>query len=272
MPIQSFSSRQRREEKFHDDWAASVGERELFFRQSFESPTAVENQCVLSSLGEISGKRILDLGCGLGDATIYFAKRGASVDAVDISGKMIALVKRFADREKIIEKISAKKMTAENLSYPDETFDFVYGNGILHHVDFKKAAGEVQRVLKRGGRAYFVEPLRYNPVINIYRSIAKEVRTIDEKPLTFDDIACFGDFFRKYHHKEFHLFTQLIFLWFFFVKGSNPNKERYWKKILLEGDKYRFVFNFLYKMDSIFLKFIPVAGRFCWNTVISVQK
>ena len=42
-------------------------------------------------------------------------------------------MKRFADREKIIEKISAKKMTAENLSYPDETFDFVYGNAATQY-------------------------------------------------------------------------------------------------------------------------------------------
>ena len=269
--MNKLTKRQLSEQKFHDKWALSVKKEDIFYNEAFEAPSALENQFILSKMGYIQNKSILDLGCGIGDASIYFAKKGAFVTSVDISPKMIALVKRHTDKMKLKKNIKSQVMVSEHLTFPSSSFDFVYGNGILHHVDFLKTASEIKKVLKKGGEGYFIEPLSYNPIIELYRKIARKVRTDDEKPLSLHDIEKFGSNFNTFYHSEFHLFTLLIYVWFFLVLRLNPNKVRYWKKFLADGHKYKTAVNFLAACDKLLLRFIPFINRFCWTTVIRIQ-
>lgn len=66
---------------------------------------------------------------------------------------------------------------------------------MLHHVNINDTAIEVKRVLKRGGICAATESLKYNPVINVYRYMASEVRTEDEHPLSCKDINNFKSIF-----------------------------------------------------------------------------
>lgn len=261
------------EREFHDKWAINIKLQDINYKGAFESVTAVENRYALSQMGSLKGKKILDLGCGMGDASIYFASKGARVYAVDISPEMIRLVKRVAFKTGYSKNIDAKVMLAEDLKFPSLYFDFVFGNGVLHHVVVKKALAEVYRVLKVGGVAAFVEPLEDNPVINIYRKIAKKVRTTTEEPLKYAKLDRLTNLkFKKSFHKEFHLVTLLIFLWFFVIERTNPNKERYWKKIIDDGKKVGRVFHILVKIDELIFKLIPPIKMFCWNTVLIYEK
>ncbi len=270
--MKSLTRRQINEKIFHDKWAKSISSRDFFYKETFESPTAIENHFILSQMGKLTGKKILDLGCGVGDASIYFAKKGADVKAIDISPKMVSFLKKFAKKEKVGRKIHSMVMPAETLLFSQSTFDYVYGYGVLHHVDFLKTASEIKRVLKKGAYGYFIEPLAYNPVIEVYRKMASQVRTDDEKPLSLADIKKFSSFFQTSSHNEFHLCTLLIFIWFYFGKKTHPNQERYWKKLLVEGYRYKRVFNILNNIDKILLQVFPFLSRFCWTTVIIVQK
>jgi ubiquinone/menaquinone biosynthesis C-methylase UbiE len=264
------NSRQEREEAFHDEWAASMGLEDILVRESFEASTALENQYVMGQLGPLKGKRILELGCGAGEGAVYFALQGAQVTATDISQGMVNLVSKVAEREGV--RVEAKKMFAEHVEYPDGTFDVVYGNGVLHHVDFRKAVGEAQRVLKPGGKAAFIEPLSYNPFINVYRRLAKTVRTEDERPFKFGDLKEMQMGFSRVHHKEFWFFTLWIFIYFFLIERVHPAKERYWKKVIKEAPRFEKTFRFLHALDKFFLKAFPFLRYFCWNTVIILEK
>ena len=73
-----------KEESFHDDWARSIQPHEVMVDEFFEACTAPENRLIMKKLGDVSGKKILELGAGLGEASVYFAKRGAEVIATDI--------------------------------------------------------------------------------------------------------------------------------------------------------------------------------------------
>ena len=80
-------------------------------------------------------------------------------------------------------------MDAHDLQFEDETFDFVYGDAILHHLNMVPALDEIFRVLKPNGKILFVEPLDINPVGKLVRSLSKKARTDDEQPLRLCDIT-----------------------------------------------------------------------------------
>jgi ubiquinone/menaquinone biosynthesis C-methylase UbiE len=264
------NERQATEEAFHDEWAKGMDPAEVLVKESFEAVTALENKYVLSQIGKLEGKRILELGCGAGEGSVYFAIHGAEAVATDISGGMIQVVKEVAKHHGT--QVEALKMTAEKIDFPDQSFDVVYGNGVLHHVDFRKAVAEAARVLKPGGKAIFIEPLSYNPVINVYRRIAQTVRTPDERPFRFPDLREMYPYFRQGHHREFWFSTLYIFLHFYLFERADPAKERYWKKVIKDAPKFSRLFRFLNGMDKGFLKVLPFLRYFCWNSVIVLEK
>ena len=78
-----------KESAFHDLWALSTPLEQIAVHEAFEAPTAVENRAILAAMGDLAGKRLLDVGCGLGESSVYFALRGALVTAVDLSPGMV---------------------------------------------------------------------------------------------------------------------------------------------------------------------------------------
>lgn len=260
------------EEHFHDEWAQSVKVSEIDISKQFNGITSPEYKEAITLLGDVQRKKVLNLGCGLGEEAVFLALKGAHVYAIDISSKMIEFSKKLAKKYKVEKKIFYYKMSAENLKFKNETFDAVLGCNVLHHVDLKKSTYEIKRVLKKNGVGVFVEPLTYNPIINIYRNMASHVRTDYEHPFTFDDIEMVGKHFRLVSHKEFQLFTLLIFVWFYIGERLHPNKVRYWKKIITDAYKYEKAFKILYTLDTIFLSIFPFLNKYCWVTVIRVRE
>lgn len=256
------------EETFHDNWAKEINPSELLVFETFESVTAVENKYTLDIFGNLVGKTLLDLGCGAGETAVYFALKGAKVTAVDISAEMLQITEKLS-RQYGVNVITIRSV-AEKLEFPDSSFDYIFGNGVLHHTQLSQAIKEIKRILKPGGKAIFVEPLNHNPVIHIYRILAKEVRTPTEHPIKFKDFKLMKKYFNQVNHKEFWLFSLLIFF-IFLLKGVHPSKERYWKKIIEEGDKYKASFIFFKKIDDLILKLFPYLGRLCWNTVVILE-
>lgn len=99
-----------------------------------------------------SGKRVLDVGCGLGNDTSRFARGGAIVTGIDISPHAIELAtKNFAQRGL---GGTFLVMDGEQLDFPDESFDLVYCHTVLHFTpDPAQMVREIQRVLRPDGLA-----------------------------------------------------------------------------------------------------------------------
>lgn len=258
------------EEHFHDGWAADIDVSKLLVEESFSSITAFENRYVLSKVGGVAGKKLLDLGCGAGEASVYFALQGAEVWALDISGGMLSVVERLARSRNV--SVHLVKGSAERLPIEDCFFDIVYGNGVLHHVDTGSALKEVYRVLKPGGKGCFIEPLAYNPAIKVYRRMAEDVRSRDEHPFKLRDFATFRRLFSSVEHKEMWFFSLYIFLWFFLVERVHPSKERYWKKVIGDGNRHKPGITIAKFLDCVFLTVFPFLRPLCWNTVVCVRK
>ena len=80
------------------------------------------------------GKKVLEIGCGIGTDTMNFARAGAKVTAVDLSGDSLEIArKRAEDLE--IDNIRFYQSNAEELSsvVPIERYDLVYSFGVIHH-------------------------------------------------------------------------------------------------------------------------------------------
>lgn len=171
------------------------------------------------------------------------------------------------------KNITLVKASVDTLPFKEKTFDKVFANNVLHHTPApEKACLEIKRVLKKGGTGIFIEPLAHNPLINVYRKIAKKVRTEGEHPFTIKQIKSIMDSFEVSIHKEFQLLTLLIFVWFFLGERVNPNEERYWKKIIRDSRKYEWIYPYLSDMDEFLLKRLPWLRKYCWNTVVVVGK
>jgi SAM-dependent methyltransferase len=82
-----------------------------------------------------AGKRVLEIGCGIGTDTINFARAGARVTAVDLSEKSLELARRRAEVFGLSDRIDFRVADAETLSeaIPPEPYDLVYSFGVIHH-------------------------------------------------------------------------------------------------------------------------------------------
>ena len=259
-----------REQQFHDAWAATIDVEVIKVRDYFEACTAPENQFILKHMGDIKGKRLLDLGCGAGENSVYFAKQGAMCVATDYSPGMVEIALQLAAANGV--QIQGHTMNAMLLDFPDNIFDFVYASNLLHHVPNPQATiQEMHRVLKPGGKACFWDPMRHNPIINVYRRIAKQVRTADEKPLDINIINFVKSQFRTITYDTFWLATLWIFLRFYLIERIDPNHERYWKKIIIEQARLESEYRRLEKLE-LNIKKLPLMKRFAWNLVVVATK
>ena len=149
-------------------------------------------------LGELQGKRLLDVGCGVGQWSVFLAKLGAEVWAIDISPASLEVARRNATLHGVEDRIHFDTMNALATSFPDQFFDRVHGQDVIHHLDPELLGREVGRVLRPGGRAIFTENCANNPLLMLARKHLcgrfgiPRWSSGDEYPLTREGIRAFG--------------------------------------------------------------------------------
>jgi ubiquinone/menaquinone biosynthesis C-methylase UbiE len=124
------------------------------------------------------GSKVLEIGCGLGTDGAQFAKAGADYTGVDLTEAAVELTRRRFELFDLPGKFQTAD--AENLDFPDESFDLVYSHGVLHHTpDIAKAIREVHRVLRPGGRAivmlYHSNSYNYRVNISLLRRVGAQL-------------------------------------------------------------------------------------------------
>lgn len=252
------------EEKLSDLWALSVNPKTIDIHLTNTACTSPELRYIHQVLGDIKGMKILDLGCGLGEPSVYFALHGAKVTAVDLSQPMLDVLQAIAKHHKV--SVKTKQTTVENLNFPaKEKFDIVYVGNVFHHVNIDKTLSGIVRVMKPDGKLICWEPLGYNPAINIYRRIATKVRSHEERPFKTHDIDMFRRYFGNITTRYFWFSTLLIFVVMALIERRDPNKERYWKVVIKEADKWKPLYTPLEALDRLLLRYIAPLRLYCWN-------
>jgi len=105
-----------------------------------------------AEFNEHNGEKVLEVGCGIGTDSLQFTKGGAETYGIDLTQTAPhTCAKRFT-----LYGLTGhfQSMDAENLTFEENFFDYVYSFGVLHHTpDTEKAIEEVRRVLKPGKHA-----------------------------------------------------------------------------------------------------------------------
>jgi SAM-dependent methyltransferase len=232
-----------------------------------EACTAPEMRHIRAALGDLRGRELLDVGCGLGEASVYFALEGARVTATDISPGMCEAAAKLAAVNGVV--INTFVSAAEDLGLPaGRQFDVIYTGNTLHHADIPAMMDKLLPHLKPDGVFVSWDPVAYNPVINVYRALASQVRTPDEHPLRLRDIRGIRARFAESEVRWFWFSTLCVFIWMAVGQRRSPNRERYWKKVVDEADQWAGVYQPLEKIDRGLLRWLPFLRPLCWNVVI----
>jgi SAM-dependent methyltransferase len=247
----TLNDRQQREKEFWDKRAA-VDMHADWQEKPFETWKSARpiRHTALDWLGQIAGKKILM--CGVGSEAAIFARAGAQVYGFDISETQILATQALARRLNLEDRIEARAMPFEDLQYPDSYFDVVFGQAILHHIDLVRGAKELNRVMKPGARATFIEPLGMNPLLEFARRhlpYRGKGRTQDESPLTYPEIELFIKYFAAARYQEFGFLSM----------------------VQRRVTKSRTVVGFLQRCDVVLLERFPGLRRLCREVWIGVE-
>jgi 2-polyprenyl-3-methyl-5-hydroxy-6-metoxy-1,4-benzoquinol methylase len=101
-----------------------------------------------------NGKRVLEVGCGIGTDSINFARAGAQLTAVELSSESLRIAEQRADVMGVADRIQFVQANAEELTrtLTDGPYDLVYSFGVIHHTPHpERALAEMRALTAPGG-------------------------------------------------------------------------------------------------------------------------
>jgi SAM-dependent methyltransferase len=130
-------------------------------------------------------QRICECGCFLGIPSIFLSltRPKVNVYAFDISPLSMVKSKRLC--EELGADVCLFASDFKGLPFENNSFEWMFGFGVLHHCHFRETFEEIERVLSPGGRALFIEPHTLNPLIRGYRKMRREPYSATERPYDF---------------------------------------------------------------------------------------
>jgi SAM-dependent methyltransferase len=244
----SLSDKNIREKEFHNKLQSKSSGRfeNIFYKAIYNSNEDFFNFLKLNSINS----EILDYGCGVGNSIKkvidYNPKK---ITGIDISEVSIEKAKKITSSNSLINLFVDN---CEKTKFKNNSFDIVYGTGILHHLNIESCLKEIDRILKPKGKLLFIEPLGTNPLINLYRKLTPKSRSVDEHPLLDEDFNLIQEKFDNVKIK-FYGFLTLVFFPFY----KSPSDSIFFK--------------ILKKIDQFLFKF-RVFKKLAWSVLITAEK
>lgn len=205
---------------------------------------------VREAMHDADGVRVLEIGSQSWETSLFrHGYRPQSLVCINISEAELDVGRAHAAQLGCDAEF--RKMDAHDLEFEDDSFDMVFGTAILHHLEFPRAMHEIHRVLRKGGKIVFVEPLRHNPVARLIRWLTPHARTADELPLGRPELRLISRNFAAVNHYS-EMFT---------VLGAIAARPIF-------SDPFNPVTRFCDRLDELVLRIVPAAGVYYRSVVI----
>lgn len=212
-------------------------------------------------LGDVRGKRILEVGCGAGGNAIILALKGASVVGVDISPRAIAIARQRAALHGVEDRASFHALPLEAyLEQDQQPFDIICAFAFLHHVIpvLDDVLASLHKLAHERTLFLFVEPVALSATLRRLR-LALPIKTHgtpDERPLEPAEI---GILRRSLPGLRIQYFTVFLRPWHRFVGGRYEDYSPF----------QRTFYDTLARLDRALLAIPGAQALACWSTIYS---
>jgi SAM-dependent methyltransferase len=218
------------------------------------------DRILFNFIGKVKGKKILDIGCGNGLLSVYLARMGNTVTAIDQSPSAIRNTIALSEMNHVGTLIVAQRLNAMEVDSLNESFDLVVGKFILHHIEpFDQFAQKLFDVITKGGGGIFFENNSRNPILIFSRTLLvgrfgiPKLGDSSEYPLQPREVELLRKTFDR---------VSVSYPDFTFFKLMGPYLFK----------KNRRLLNFFNRMDRWVYDHWPVFHPFGYHQIIEVKK
>ena len=205
-----------KEQNIYDNEVFFKGYQSMRENKGYTANDLIEKPQLFQLIGDVSGKSVLDLGCGTGSNSKKLIELGAKkVLGIDLSSNMIELAKK----ENNLFNVNYKVMSMNEIDKLDEKYDLVISSLAIHYVEnYDELCKKVYNLLNDGGTFVFSQghPMDSAPILNDYSN--NYVVLNDKKYFLLSDYNnegkrvsyWFVDGVETYHRNMSHLVNGLI--------------------------------------------------------------
>ncbi len=241
---------------------------------AYFKPNQIIDRVIRAHVGNnFSGRTLLELGCGEGYWSCWFASQGAAVTSNDVSEVNVRIAEIHANANGLT--VDGVVASCTDTRLPSESFDVILGAALVHHLTLceeEALYGEVWRLLKPGGLVVFMESLQNSAWLEYVRTLIPIRDSIDPRP------SRWSKEWKEYEANDPH--------------PLRPNTTRHYRETLA-----RFAFSrvtleelgIFSRLDRLFRRwpwiqravheadyaikpFIPGSGKMCRNLIIAAWK
>jgi 2-polyprenyl-3-methyl-5-hydroxy-6-metoxy-1,4-benzoquinol methylase len=131
-------------------WFDDIDRRFLYAARLFSDAANPFEE--IMNVSALAGKRVLEIGCGMGFHSEMLARAGAKLTSIDLSPTSVEATKTRLDLKGLSADV--REMDAESLALSSGEFDMVWSWGVIHHSSRTgRIVREIERVLRPGGEA-----------------------------------------------------------------------------------------------------------------------